>query len=403
MDWKVHETTARGLCQLTFALLGLLPLLFCLVWSGLHFLPAYHRLRAQQWEQSLSAQLGVHVSLAAFEARTPERFALHGMHLTHPETGVSLGRIRLVEVERKAGQWSLRLTEAELERRQLAATWKIVHDWVLCRPQQHAQALKIAIDQLTLRAASSQEQLREIAVQLLPTREALLANVEFRLADSASLPSNGQAAGAQATQWIIKRHHGRDQAKTEMWLKTGDTPLPCGLVVGLVPRAELLGTAATFTGTLHLTAYDNTWWAQLTETTFAGVDMSQLTLASDVPLSGTGELYLKQAALGPQRLEYAHGHSVIRHGRMASQLFLALGRHLGIALRPTNAVSSYGFDSLQFGFDLRQAQLRLLADAQDVHGTLALRDRAEEPIALQRLIAVLADCSAASPVADGVT
>ena len=109
--WQLHESSQRGLCRAAFVLLGVGPLLLVIGFSIVQFIPAYQENRAQAWSTWLSGRLGVDVQIAAIESLAPERFVLHGLRLSHPESRASLGRIRSVGISRKAAMWSIQLDE----------------------------------------------------------------------------------------------------------------------------------------------------------------------------------------------------------------------------------------------------------------------------------------------------
>jgi hypothetical protein len=397
LRWHLHESTARGLAQLAFVLLGVVPMLLCLAASAIQFWPGYQRMRVGRWEDWLSSQLGVEVSVSAFEARAPERFALHGIHLRHPETQASIGRVRLVEAQWSGSQWAVRLTQPELEGRQLATAWRIVHDWFLCRPQRYAAAARIGMSELTVHdPVSGDNRLSDVTLQMIPTAAAVLVKIGFELDD----PEAAQLAAtddnqAKHAQLIIKRHHGREMLRTEMQLRTGVHPLPCSLVTGVFPAVDRLGQDARFAGVFELDISGAAWQARVHNGSFSQVDFGKWTQGSGVSVSGQGEVFfLEQAILNRQRLEYARGGAMVRHGQVSPRLFFALGKHLGVSLRDTNPVSSYGFDQLSFAFEIGHSKLQLAGAMEDVHGGLAVRDQSKwnEPLSLECVVAALADC-----------
>lgn len=132
--WQMHESSQRGLCRAAFVLLGVLPLLAVIVLSVAQYIPAYQARRAASWSSWLSNRLGVNVQIAAVELLAPERYVLHGLKIAHPESRAALGRVRSVAVSHEGAAWVIKLDTPELETRQLATTWQMLHDWFVCRP-----------------------------------------------------------------------------------------------------------------------------------------------------------------------------------------------------------------------------------------------------------------------------
>lgn len=394
--WRVHESTARSACRLAFLTLGLLPLALCLVWSAQVFLPTYQRQQSSSWESMLSAQLGTRLKIAAVEALAPQRFALHEIRLLHAETGVEMGRVRRADVERGGGKWVVRLTDAELEGAQLAETWKAFHDWFLCRPRHAAHAAVIEMDALTLHGAGGSRGLQDMLVELRPGSDTTELLIQFR---HAMVQAPGKQTGAgqllPSSELNFTRYHQSTQQRTEVQLQTGTAPLACSLLAPLSPLLGRLGDLATFTGTLDATLDSANWKLRITNGQLRNLDVAQLTANSEAAVSGQGDMTFKELVVGQSGIEAAYGLGEIRSGKMTSGLFHALGKHLGVALRPTNQVSSYGFDRCDFGFDLREPSLYLYCALSDALGPLAARSQAEwgEPLPLENIIAALQSCA----------
>jgi hypothetical protein len=231
---------------------------------------------------------------------------------------------------------------------------------------------------------------------MIPTADAVLVNIGFELANApSSRPIAPAKKESKHAQLIIKRQHGRDTPRTEMQLRTGANPLPCSLVAGLFPTVERLGSEARFAGVLELDISGEAWQARVNDGSFTDIDFGRLTQGTGASVSGQGEvLFFEQAILTRQRLEYARGGGVMRHGQLSPQLFAALGEHLGVELRSTNPVSSYGFDQLKFAFEIGHSRLQLAGQMEDAQGPLAVRDESKwnESLPLERVVAALADC-----------
>ncbi len=397
MIWRVHETTARGLCRLTFVLLGIVPLGLCLLWCAQQFLPSYQNQQIRVWEQLLSSKLGMRVKIAAFEARAPQRFALHEVRLTHLETGEPLGEVRLVEVRRAVGKWNIQLTKPRLNADKAQLTWRLVHDWLLCRPQSSADAALVEMDELAIYDTRSASSLHQVTVTLLPTEVATFASSKFF-----SDPKLGALARSQPTQLIVKRHHRQSELRTEMQLRTGSNPLPCSLAGRFISEFAWLGESARFSGTVNVEMREQAWRAVMTEGKFENIDLSRLSGGSAIAVSGIGQIELKPLVINQSGLELAYGSGVVSSGKMPQRLFQAFGKHFGVQLRPTNPVTFYAFDTFGFSLHVSEPKLHFCCNMSDALGLLALRDQEKwtEALSLDRIVSALSDCSNQSTSAD---
>ncbi len=336
--YQLHETTQRLLCRLAFVLLGFLPLIACSFFAVAQYFPGYQRWRAEQAESWLASQLGLDVEIAAVESKSPTHYALHGVRFIHPESRAAIGRVRQIDVQLRRGQRLVHMVEPELEGRQLAATWKIVHDWFLCRPQRYAHMAAFTMDQLTVRGMMDVDTISDIAVKMLPSENALLLEIDFVLDNPlASQPGT-------ASQLIIRRDHRENQLLTDIQLRS-TVPLPCELIAGLVPQVQRLGQYATFSGVLDFHLRDASWEATLTNSSFQQIDFGQLSQDTGAGISAMGRIDLEQAIITHRHVKFVKGSVRLGPGRIDSTLLRAMGEHMDIELRLTNPVSVHAFDA----------------------------------------------------------
>lgn len=405
--WRVHESTTRALCRFAFVALGLLPLALCLVWSAQEFLPTYQRQQSSRWEQLLSSQIGAQLKIAAVESLAPQRYALHEVRLLHPETSVELGRARRADIERSGGKWIVKLTEPELEGADLATTWNSFHDWFLCRPRSAAHAAWVGMDQLTIHEASGPRILYDLTLNLLPGMDASVLSILFRPQPNNSFGgatdnSSAENEKPKLSELIVKRKHQTAGPTTQMQLRTGESQLACSLLLPLSPVVNRLGDQATFSGTIDLDIGRGAWRIRITNGLFGNVDMAQLTLDTEAAMSGQGWVQFENLIATHAGLEAARGAGIISTGKMTQALFHAFGKHLGVKLRETNQVSSYGFDDCKFSFELREPNLQLVCSMSDALGPLAERPEAHWPqsLPLENIIFALQSCTVASTTAN---
>ncbi len=399
---------ARSICQLTFVGLGVLPLALCITWSLWQFSPLHQHRQARVWGELLSSQLGLRVSVAAFETRSPERFALHEIRLTHPETKAELGRIRLVEVQRLSGKWWIRLGQTELEGRHTATTWNLIHNAWLCRPQPTLQSVEISAAGCTIHGPTGDQLLQEITIVSPPTVDSTTVEIAFGMAANASTTTSQKSAAlAHAASNPTDKHqikldltrfHQQDELRTVLHLRTGATGLPCSLLAGLSPAIESLGAEASFSGSLDLTMRGSSWRGVLSNSVLAGIDLNQLTGGAGLALSGQAVLEVEQLEINDQRIELARGRGAITSGQISGELFHGLHQHLGVGVREINPLKAYGFDRFDFAVHIQQPNLLLGVVMHDAQGKLAERNDVASPIPLDRLVTAL---SSSTNIADG--
>ena len=401
--FQLHESTQRGLCRLAFILFGLLPLICGLVFSALEFVPAYQRWRTSKWEDWLSTQLGIHVELAVLENRAPDRWVLHGVRLLHPESGATLGRVPQVEVLSRGKRWSILLHEPELERRQLTTTWKMVHDWFLCRPQRYSQAAAIGANHLIIRGPNASDEFTNIVVRMQPEENELALDIQFRM--SPTLQPSGTSTAQlvakkePASLLKIRRNHAENRLMTNLQLQTA-TPLPCELFHGLLPSTANLGEQATFTGLLDWQMRSAQWQLQFTDVSLQQVDFGNVGRWLGNKLSGQGMIYIHQASISNNHLESAVATiAATGPGSISSDLLAGVGRHLDIDVRQTNPVAIHAFEHAAFTVNIEPQRLQLVgrlpggAIFRDAVGPLASRPQAkwDTTVPLAKVIDLLHD------------
>ncbi len=390
--YQLHESTRRNLCRLAFVTFGVLPLIACSVFAAAQFFPNYQRWRAEQVGQRLAIGLGLGVEVAAVESKSPTFYVLHGVKLVHPESGAVIARVKQVDVRSRAGKQLVRLTEPELDGRQLATTWRIIHDWFLCRPQRYSHMSVFDIDELIIRQAEGVDTISDVAVKMLPSDEALLLEIGFQLADK-----DTQTEPAPS-QLIIRRDHREHQLMTDIQLRA-NSPLSCALIYGLIPKVQQLGRNATFNGVLDFHMRDTSWEAAMTDVSFQRVDFGKISENSGAGISGEGRIDLKQAVVTDHQVKYANGSIRLGAGRISSSLLLAIGVHMDVEVRETNPVSVHAFDEAGVHLCIQPEGVQIAGGLgpefdllfTDSLGGLARRSAAKwhEPIALANIIETL--------------
>ena len=393
-EWKLHESTQRALCRMSFILLGLLPLGMCLTFCAIQVVPGYQRWHSARWEDWLSSQMGLTVTIDQVEWLSPESFELSGLGLKHPETNASIGHVESMLVHLTKGKWMIDIREAELESRQLSASWRILHDWFLCRPKRFQRASEIHIAKLTLRDQDqprvAPQALQELSVKLFPEADAVLAAITFAFEENGDTSSTANSAlEATRSSILIKRYHNESQLLTHMQLRMA-TPLPCSLAAPLLPQLALLGDGASFFVEVCDARFrENSWDAMISNTVVEAVDFGKLTQGTQLRATGLGRLVLNSVSCDSQRIRKLEGQVAMRSGAISAASLSSLRDWLGVQLRPLNSVDHVSFDEAKLAFLLEPQEIHLAVDVRDSLGPLALRGNWNQPLPAANLSAAL--------------
>ncbi len=394
--WQIHESSQRSLCRAAFVFLGVVPLFVAIAFSIAQFIPAYQEHRAIAWSTWLSGRLGVDVQVAAVELLAPESFILHGLKLSHPESQASLGRIRSVAVSRKAAMWSIQLDQPELERRQLSATWRMIHDWFVCRPQAAQPAIRIECAGLQLQELEQKQTLEKISVEIYSQADRTIVAAEFKMptTDPNSKPS----------QLRIIRHHSDRQLSTILELESEQTALPCNLVSPIFPFVQRLGDRAIFQGKLSLYQRNNAWQANVTQSWLGAVDFGRMTSRIESYDTNKNLIWFDNLKVTDRGLQNATGGIQIIHGRIDCDLLAASQQVLGVVLPRSvqTAGEAQTFEQFLALFEISPGTFKLsggLAETlgktrqlasgtliADATGEIAVRSNFAEPMPLQSLV-----------------
>lgn len=379
VKWQMHESSQRGLCRTAFVLFGVGPLLLVITFSIAQFIPAYQEQRAAYWSTWLSGRLGVDVQVAAVESLAPERFVLHGLRLSHPESRAALGRIRSVTISRRAAKWSIQLDQTELENRHLAATWRIVHDWFVCRPQLAQPAIRIECNDLRLRDPDEEQALEQLAIEIYTQSERTVVGAEFRM------PTTRPDSPASLLR-IVRQHSDR-HLLTVLELDSGPTDLPCKLVSPALPEILRLGDHAVFRGKLSLTQRNSAWQVNLSDSLIGGIDFGRWTSGLNSFVTGEGLISCENFKVTDRGLQYAYGKVTAEDGRINGNLLKACQQRLGVTVLPpvqTSNVAVHSFEQLQAYFEIAPGTIKLVGGVETTRPDAYGRSR---PLAPGTLIA----------------
>jgi hypothetical protein len=330
--FRLHEKTRRRICRAAFVLLCLVPTAGVLGWCAKRHLPGVARTEARR----LTRELGLNVSLGGLTYLRPGAVLYEGLELTDPETGKLVLRCRVLKADRRQTtdqqgrpKASLVLIAFEPEVEATAVDrLKELLERMLRRPTILGMVsggspaeVRLAADQLTLRAADGPQTLTELQGKVESFPGACQAEASFRL------------AGIDASQPIrirVVRNRQTTPPLTGFELDTGGGAVPCGLLARGLPLLEELGPRSRLCGYLWAKHTGDGWDGQ-----FAGqvldVELDDL-VTGHFPhkLSGLAQVTVQSARFHRQRLEEAMGTLVAGPGVISRSLIDAAVEQLGL-------------------------------------------------------------------------
>lgn len=430
---QLHESTSRGLCQLAFLVLGILPLAFCGIWSGLNQLPAYKQWEVASWENWLSEKLDMNVEMERVERPSPSRVVFHRLSFKHRESAVEFGSVKRVDV--RSGAYAAILVENPiLATDQLPLVWKRIHDRLLCSPEQVDRVVDVDNFQLAVQSELEEKHLRVVHCRLTPGELEHSLVVKFFVSadrmDSLAIESDivaGHAAagptlaGMQAVKPLaaelrITRDRSGGQLATNTELRTGSTALPCWLISALNPAIAQLGANASFRGQVTSVQTENDWRIdfgtpgngenrQPVVCEFDQIDFGQLTWATNARVRGTGKMQIDSAQLSQSGLQFANGRISIQSPRasISSKLLESSQKNLGFVGSPIKVIpnGAHYFEHLAIEFRINPGTLKLageIVSGESATGAaqyLAYRHPQwiNQPMSLSNALAVLNEVS----------
>lgn len=396
--FRLHETTRKALCRAVFVLLGVLPLAICVCLSIAMYMPGYARWQASQWEKRLTRDYGISVQIGQIRSLSPYRYQIEAIELFHPESQCSMGSIGQVELFLAGGTWNARIAEAKLKADQCRELVRVVHDWYICRPLAQRSRATLQLDRLLIEDRDRTFLVANVNAELLPEATQWALQATFR--------SNTVEAQTEATspnQLIVIRRHPMQSAATDVQLRVA-TALPLWLLESSQPSSlptdQKLATgqlleSGQFTGVLDIryTATQTNFY--LTNVWINNLDMSLFDAGAFPLMSGRGNLFVNQAKVDSEGLQWAEGMFEMGPGRIDTKFFQSLSHHLQLKTTPQNPTQTTAFDRLVAHFRARPNALQLVGGAEgggiliDGQGALAQRND-PSPVSISNLIHALA-------------
>lgn len=418
---KLHESTSRGLCQLAFLLFAVAPLFLCLALCLAQYLPFYQSYLKSRWESHLGDLTGLMVHVSAVETHSPSRTILHGVVVKNPETGKSIVRTEIAQVDQYRGQCLVKLQRADIETRRVANAWEYVNKAFLQRMLQQSHAGRIFIDQVSFNCGHIKHAARELDLRVIPKASenatmlsmTLIPEVPAGLAGFAVQQEPSSVQDSDRISVILKRIHDPESPTTDTRIASGAYKLPGSLLREFVPAVQRLGPEAAFAGTVNFHQKDSGWRLEVKRRVTAdgtllesasceGVDFAALSWQAPQELTGTGKIGIYEAVLSSDGLETVEGFGIVNEGRIATDVLLGAKSFLNTQLVPAVATNQLPDISFKVGyckFHVTENAIQvqgyepwggvLLWDANDNALAQIPTEHANNALPLRHLIAVL--------------
>ncbi len=251
---KTQESVQRSLCRLGFLLFAVGPPLLILsswLWSITPW-ARYWSVRA--WERSISISIGVDVDIQSVRNFAPHHYRLANVTLKHPETGVTIATIPLIEFQRRQASWNLQLQSPAIELDQALHLVHTLHERYLCQPNLAFPTTMCSLRGLTLMNDS-------------PAMEPIYLESRFQCdKDKTSLQTRFDLAshdGSQSASFAVERLHDAIAPRTSWSLETPGLEIPSIVLAAFQPKASTLGPHASFRGEIRCEQDDFNWHAAI--------------------------------------------------------------------------------------------------------------------------------------------
>lgn len=367
----MHLPRAHFACRAGFVLLCLLPTAAVAGWIVQRSLPGFVLSQKDEWEQGLSRQLGLRVSLERLEYPRPDMAALSNVSFADPETGATVASVARLEVLSTEQGWKLVGHQAVIETAHLPMLRTQFEQRWLRRGKQEWSSrsqCEIILRELTLKGSNQSLTLVDVAGTWNPAETGPKCELTFRLPETGSDQPRGR--------WFVQRNRQTNPPTTHWVLETGATPLPCALAAPGWPQLHQLGHAAEFTGKLDVVQSGEQILGTITDGVIQNLNLNALvTERSPYLLSGYG-LARIEAEFTQQKISAARGTLQAQNGQVDRALLAALSEQLQLTA-PLAGTSGLEHEPLSYrylscGFDLRKGTLRLTGYADSLRPNVVI-------------------------------
>lgn len=352
----MHERTQRGLARLMFVLCCAVPTVVTLLVVIAMATPWYATKVRTHVERELARDTGLIVRIGRYQRTAPSVIRIDDLHLFQPETNREVATVRQVEWVARDNEISILLRQPEIQAATLDATWRLLHDRFLCRPEHTGLPIRFAANDLTIHSANGAMTLRDVDAKIEPTADAVTASIQCLLATSPSKSDTSETP----IEITVRRDRGGDAPSTDWTLDTHGTTLPCSVLANYLPDSiGNLGSGATFGGAMrwHL-ASDGDWWVDVVGQ-FAQVSLDRLFQKQSHRLTGLATIQLERGRYEPyQRVDLA-GTIRAADGQIGRSLLQAANRHLNFDIRVGEGDDNLAYDRITLRFNVNDTQMTL--------------------------------------------
>ena len=282
---RFHESTQRALCRMVFLWLALVPMFGVVSYSILLATPWYQSHQNETWQRRLSDNLGVEVHFKSIEFPRPNTFRVCELVCSNAETGREILTIAQVNAYIDRSGWLVDVSSPMLNGQQIQTAMQAVHDRFLCRPQNSAGLLGLAMQDLLVSDGSATTKFQNVKVGFKPTEATSTLMVSYSL--------EGQNSSGLAS-FSVDRDH---LSETTKWtINSNDISIPCNVLSERFPALKFLGDQARFRGMIDWWQ-KNQHWETSVRGDFQSVDLAMASMPFGKPMQGIGTLSIGNAVI----------------------------------------------------------------------------------------------------------
>lgn len=389
----MHERTRRLICRLVFVVLCAGPTAGLSVWVAVAHSSIYQAACRRQWQQALSQQWGLVVTLDRLHHPRRGSTVLERVRAADPETGELLVEVRQIELAYVQDELVAVAAQPEVQGEHLWRLWEAFHERFLRSEAGSRLRVRLRAGEVTIHRAdgSGGTTLANVHCQIAPDPNGPQATFEFL---DAALQM------AEPAQLRVTRNRQISPPATRWELNTRSTSLPCSILADQLPALHWLGDEAAFQGTVDAVRSAGGWQGDVTGR-FCELDLERLvTERYDHKLSGTAELRFTRARFENGKLADAAGDLVARGGWVSRSLLAQADLTLGVVadprVRALEADMLWRYRELNFGFAISAQGLKIAGHCpgegvvmSDTYGPL-LSDKPREIAQVVGLVHTLA-------------
>ena len=353
----MHDRVRKTCCRLLFVVAVAVPTLGMLSW-GIARKTGLVRERVKlQWEEQLTAKLGLKVTLAAVENPRPGLVVLRDARLQDAETGLSCGEIAAIRLSKSNGQQLVQLEDLQLQLVERPETWQ----WFVQHLLRQTGLGNVVVSTGRIHFEVVPTEL-ELACHLRsePSQTTLTVNL-----------ANSHREDAPVAIQVHRQHQAT--VATEVTLNTAKTALPCQLLLPLFPNLAGLGEETSFRGQLSAKGATGNQVMEIAGE-FAGVDLQHwLGPIGTTGLTGSARLQLQRARIINDHCVQASGILVAENGLVKRSFLQQAAGELGLQWIHDLDAEEEHYAKLSCRFDLDKNGIQLSGEDQGRYAGAILR------------------------------